>query len=196
MSSPSKKVVVIAGPSGGGKNSIIEMIVAQYPMCARLVTATTRLPRPGEVEAQDYHFLSEEVFLNALASGEIPEHRFIQKLGTHYGTYLPDIKAKIASGKIIIAHMDIIGARYFKEHFNATTLFVNPDSLEMLESRVRGRNPEMSEEEIQARMDIARIEINEHAPEYDYIVTNTHGKLSETVEQVVAIMKKEGYNLG
>ena len=190
-----KNVVVIAGPSGGGKNSIIDEIVSRYPLCTRLVTATTRSPRQGEQHGVDYHFLSESDFLAAHSAGDIPEHRFVEKLNTHYGTYLPDIRRKIDAGKIVVAHLDIIGARYLKKHFNATTIFIHPDSFEVLEKRVRARNPGISDFEVQTRMDIARTEIDEHSPEYDYQVINANGKLSRAVEEVVAILQKEGYTL-
>ena len=190
-----KNVVVIAGPAGGGKNSIIDEIISRYPDCARLVTATTRTPRPGEIDGVDYHFLSEDKFLMALAIGDIPEHRFIEKLNTHYGTYLPDIRTKLAAGKTIVAHLDIIGARYLKKHFNATTIFILPDSFEFLEGRVRARNPQTTDYEVKTRMDIARVEIQDHAPEYDHRVVNKNGKIAIAVDEVVAIMKKEGYTL-
>lgn len=190
-----KQVAVVAGPSGGGKNSIIDEIVHRYPQCSRLVTATTRHPRPGEVDGVDYHFLTEEAFLKALAEGDIPEHRYIETLGTHYGTYLPDIRTRIAAGETVIAHLDIIGARYLKKHFNATTIFILPDSIDILANRVRARNPDMPEREIETRMAIARTEIEEHSPEYDYHVVNRNGKLADAVDEVVAILKKEGYTL-
>lgn len=191
----SKQVVVVAGPSGGGKNSIIDEIVHRCSNCSRLVTATTRLPRPGEVDGVDYHFLSEEAFLAALAAGDIPEHRYVEALGTHYGVYLPDVRARIAAGEVVIAHLDIIGARYLKEHFNATTIFILPDSIEILANRVRARNPDMPGHEVEARMAIARTEIEEHAPWYDYRIINRNGKLADAVDEVVAIMRKEGYTL-
>jgi guanylate kinase len=190
-----KNVVVIAGPSGGGKNSIIDEIIKRYSSCVRLVTATTRAMRPGEENAVDYHFLPESEFLKARDSGDIMEFRFVEKLNTYYGTYLPDIQRKIDTGKIVVAHLDIIGARYLKEHFNATTIFIQPDSFDVLEKRVRARNLGISDLEVDTRMEIARTEINEHAREYDYQVINVDGKLSETVEAVIAILKKAGYNL-
>ena len=86
-----KKVVVIAGPSGSGKNAIINEILSRYPRCVRLVTATTRKPRPGEKDGIDYHFLTQQKFERDMARGDIPEHRFVQELNTYYGIYLPDL---------------------------------------------------------------------------------------------------------
>lgn len=190
-----KQVVVIAGPSGSGKNAVISALIKMCPRCERLVTATTRAPREGEVNGVDYHFLKRDEFDRALASGDILEHRYVSSLDTHYGVFKPDLDSRLALGEVVLAHLDIIGARYLKEHYNATTIFIMPDSFETLEQRVRGRNNDMSEEEVQKRMTIARTEVAEHAPEYDYRVVNENGKLEQTVAQVAEILKKEGYDL-
>ena len=190
-----KQVVVIAGPSGSGKNSVIDALIAQCPRCERLVTATTRAPREGEKNGVDYHFLSKEEFTRALERGDILEHRYVEALDTHYGAYKPDLESRLALGETVLAHLDIIGARYLKEHYNATTIFILPDSFERLEERVRGRNKGMTDEEIEARMRIARVEMDEHAPEYDYQIVNENGKLDQTVAKVLEILRKEGYTL-
>ena len=195
MAMTGKYVVVIAGPSGSGKNAVIEGVIARCAKCTCLVTATTRAPRPGEENGVDYHFLSTERFMEALAEGDILEHRFVETLGTHYGVYRPDLEGRIELGEIVLAHLDIIGARYLKANYNATTIFIMPDSFEILEARVRARNPKMTDAEIAARMRIARIEMEEHAPEYDYRVVNSEGKLNETIDNVMNILRKEGYNL-
>lgn len=190
-----KQVAVIAGPSGSGKNAVIDELIKRCPRCERLVTATTRAPRVGEVNGVDYHFLKRDEFDRALANGDILEHRYVNSLDTHYGVYKPDLDSRLALGEIVLAHLDIVGARYLKEHYNATTIFIMPDDFTLLEERVRGRNNDMSEDEIQKRMQIAHIEVEEHAPEYDYRVVNENGKLDATVAQVVEILKKEGYDL-
>lgn len=174
---------------------MLEGIIKRCPRCERLVTATTREPREGEVNGVDYHFLKRDEFDRALASGDILEHRYVSALNTHYGVYKPDLDSRLALGEMVLAQLDIIGARYLKEHYNATTIFILPDSFDRLEERVRGRNKEMTDEEVKKRMDIARMEIAEHAPEYDYQVVNEHGKLDETIFKVLEILRKEGYTL-
>ena len=124
MAMTKKCVVVIAGPSGSGKNSVIEELIARCAKCSRLVTATTRAPRLGEENGVDYHFLSNEGFNEALTQGDILEHRFVESLGTHYGIYKPDLEGRLAKGEIVLAHLDIVGARYLKSHYNATTIFI------------------------------------------------------------------------
>ena len=190
-----KKVVVIAGPSGSGKNAIIDEILRRYPSCVRLVTATTRMPRPGEEDGIDYHFLTEQKFERGMARGDIPEHRFIKALNTYYGIYLPDLEEKIKTHSVVFAQVDIIGARLLKERYGASTIFIMPESTEQFEARLRARNPEMSDREFEARMEITQKELQEHAPEYDYRVTNADGELQKAVDEVVEILQREGYTL-
>jgi len=195
MDAATKQVVVIAGPSGSGKNSVIDALIAKYPNCTRLVTATTRAPRPGEQNAIDYYFLSEEQFMQELGVGNILEHRDIKSLNTHYGVYKPDLQARFARGEIIVAQLDIIGVRFMKEHYNATTFFIMPQSLDELRQRILKGSRNLSEAEISARMEIAQKEIEEDAPQCDYRIVNENGKLSEAIDNIVAILKKEGYTL-
>ena len=190
-----KQVVVIAGSSGSGKNAVIEEIMKRFPKCERLVTATTRLKRPGEEDGVDYHFFSQERFDEERAKGNIPERRYVPILNTYYGTYLPDLEKRIAKGGIVFAQVDIEGARLLKERYNATTIFIMPESLDQFRGRLHARNPEWSQKEFDARMKITEQELRVHAPQYDYRVVNANGALKETVEQVVGILRKEGYNL-
>lgn len=190
-----KHVVVIAGPSGSGKNAIINGLSARFPRATRLVTATTRRPRPGEKNGVDYHFLSQEEFDRDMARGLIPEHRFVPALNTYYGIYLPDLDEKIKTHSVICAQVDIEGARLLKERYSATTIFIMPENIEQFGARLRARNPEWSDREFEARMQITEREIEEHAPQYDYRVTNADGGLQEAVSAIIEILQKEGYTL-
>lgn len=190
-----KNVVVIAGPSGGGKNSVLEGLLGQCTNSTRLVTATTRKPRDGERHGVDYYFLSDDEFVSALQRGDILEHRFVDSLGTHYGIYKPAFEARLSEGKTILAQLDIIGAKYLKEHYNATTLFILPESLEVLKNRIRSRGDNMPAAEVEARIELSAKEMTEHAPQYDYRVVNAEGKLAQTIEEVKSILQKEGYRL-
>lgn len=133
--------------------------------------------------------------MSALKKGEILEHRFVASLDTHYGVYKPDLDARLVKGDIAIAHLDIIGIRYMKEHYNATTFFIMPSSLDQLKSRIRAGHRAMTDEELEKRMEIARREIREDAPQCDYRIVNADGKLATAVDEVVAILRKDGYNL-
>jgi guanylate kinase len=190
-----KDVVVIAGPSGSGKNAVVSAILQRFKRCVRLVTATTRVMRPGEKDGADYHFFSLERFDTEMAAGKILERRFVAALNTHYGIYLPDLDEKIAAGYVVFATVDIEGAQVLKKQYNATTIFIMPESLEQFRGRLHARNPEWTQKEFDARMSITEEEMRVHAPQYDYRVVNADGMLAQTIDKVIEILQKEGYTL-
>ena len=190
-----KNVVVIAGPTGSGKDALLNELLQRCPNTARMVTATTRAPRPGEQDGVDYHFMSNDRFKVEMEKGNILEHYYRSETDTYYGTYKSDIEARIESGKVVLCQIQIVGAKYFKAHFNATTLFIMPPSFDVLEKRIRARAP-MSDVEWQERLKITEEEVEHDAPWYDYRIKNEDGKLEEAVAETMAILEKEGYNLG
>lgn len=190
-----RQVVVIAGPTGSGKDSIIQGILSRFSNCSRLITATTRAKRPGETDGVSYHFLTKEKFLKELENGNIIEYNYRKNLDTYYGTYKPELDKQLAAGKIVLAQVQIIGARLLKKEYGATLIFVKPSSFETLEARIRERDKTLTEAELRERIAIARQEVEEDAKEYDYAILNEQGKLAEAVEDTVEILKKEGYTL-
>lgn len=190
-----KQVVVIAGPAGSGKDSIVQGVLKKCSNATLMVTATTRTPRPSEVDGVNYHFLTNEKFLEEQKAGNILEYYHREETDTYYGTYKPDIDARIKSGKVVFAVIQIVGAKYLKEHYDATTIFIMPPSLGVLERRVRGRAP-MTDLEWQERLAHTQREITEDAPFYDYRIQNDDGKLDQAIDEVIEILRKEGYTLG
>ncbi len=191
-----RQIVVIAGPTGRGETTVTNEIVKRFSnRVRRLVTATTRRPRAGEKSGTDYYFFTKEEFARRKEDGDILESTYIPNRDTYYGTYAPDLKAKIDSGFIVIVNPDIVGARYYKEKYNAITIFIVPESVDAITRRIRGRNPELPESEIAKRRANAEAEIRDEQSVYDYAVTNVDGKLEETVQGVIDIMHKEGYTL-
>ncbi len=191
-----KKIVVIAGPSGSGKNTIIRRIIERYPTAKQLVTATTRAPRAGEVDGVDYHFFTVERFDSETAAGHLVGTRFVPIFGgVHYGIYTPDLDLCLKNASVIFAPVDISGARYLKEVYGATTIFLVPESLEEYRSRIRARNPEMTEREFEERVRITDREMHVDAQEYDFRIVSANGSLEQSIEQIVEILRKEGYNL-
>lgn len=191
-----RQVVVIAGPTGSGETTITNEIVKRFPSRAeRLVTATTRPPRAGEKNGVDYYFFSPEEFARCDKEGGILEKTYIANRNTYYGTYASDLKEKMASGKIVIVNPDVVGARYYKKNYDAVTVFIVPENVDALERRIRSRNPDLSDAEVVKRRANAQAEMRDEEAFYDYKVTNADGKLQGTVDEVVALLKKEGYTL-
>jgi len=191
-----KKVVVIAGPSGSGKNTLIASIRSRFPEAACLTTVTTRSPRGSEVNGEDYHFYSIDQFDRGVSRGEIVGTRFVSLFGgVHYGILKSDLESKVASASVVFAPVDITGAEWLKEHYGALTIFLTPESFEQYKSRLHARSRDMSEHEFDLRMKIAHEELSIHAPKYDYRVLNADGMMAQTTEHVLEILKKEGYTL-
>jgi len=190
----SHHLIVIAGPSGSGKDSVAAALLARFSNIVRTVTATTRAPRPGEVNGVNYHFLTNEQFKEALAAGNILEYYHRPDTDTYYGTYKPDIEARLVAGKIVISVVQIVGAKYLKEHYGATTFFIMPPSPDAFEARIRARSP-MSDVEWEERRKITEDEVTNDAPWYDYRIVNEDGKLEQAVESVIKVLHSEGFVL-
>lgn len=189
-----KNVIVMAGPTGSGKDSIIRELMKRYANIEFAVNAVTRAPRPGEADGVNYHFMTNDRFKSEMEKGNIPEHYYRTSIDAYYGTYKPDIDARLAKGKIVAWQGQIVGAKYLKDAYNATTIFIMPSSLDAFEHRVRGRAP-MTDAEWQERLEFTRRELAEEAPWYDYRIQNEEGKLSDAVQEVEQILRKEGFNL-
>jgi guanylate kinase len=191
----SGKIVVIAGPSGSGKNTLINRLVARQPRIGKLVTVTTRLPREGEQEGKDYFFYTPEQFDAALAEGDLVGTRFVPTLGgIRYGILVPELEKAVKKYRMLFAPVDLTGMQWLKEHYRIISFFIMPESLEAFRARVKARST-MPPAEFEQRMKITEAEVHLHAPEYDYRIVNGDGMLAQTEEEIVAILTKEGYTL-
>lgn len=165
--------VVVSAPSGTGKTSVVEKLLALDGRMIRAMTATTRPARKGEVEGTDYLFLSEEEFLKRREQGYFAESAQVH--GYWYGVPKEHVATGLKKGKWVVINVDIQGGLAVKETYaEAVLVFLLPPSMEALEERLRGRGTE-SEDEIIKRMDQAREEMLV-APRYDYVVVNDEVK--------------------
>jgi guanylate kinase len=191
-----KQVVVISGPTGSGESTLTRELIRRYPgKISRLVTATTRPPRSGETDGVDYYFFSKERFEQEKQAGNMLEFAHIANRDTWYGTYAPDLNTRLERGDIVIANTQIVGTRYFKEHYDATTIFIMPSDVDRLIQRIRARSPELSDAEIDSRRENAKKEVSEEGPYYDFAVSNEDGQLDACADSIVEILEKEGYTL-
>jgi guanylate kinase len=164
------RLIVVTGPSGAGKGTLIRRLVAGRPDLEVAVSATTRALRPGEEDGRDYYFLSEEEFNDRIEAGEFLEYvRYVS--GHCYGTLLSEVERITASGRHCILELETVGARRVKELRPGTlTVFVGPPSFDELERRLRERATE-SAGEIGERLELARRQAAE-ADDFDLIVVN------------------------
>jgi len=185
------RILAISGPSGIGKGALIKRIAQKYPDTYVSVSATSRLPRDGEVDGIDYKFISEEEFLklkdeNGLIEWERPHGV------EYYGTLREPVEKALASGKNILLEVNTEGAKKIKEEFNdAFLLFLRPSSMEELERRLRGRGTE-TEEKILRRLNTAKRELTQ-IDMYDQVITS--GTKEEDLRKFEEIFSKDKTNI-
>jgi guanylate kinase len=184
------KLVVISGPSGVGKSTVVRQIIDKFGGRLRLsVSATTRPPRGAEQDGVDYHFLSDAEFGRRMADGEFLESVEVFGRGHWYGTLWSEVRGSLSRGKWVILEIDVDGAReVLRQYPEAVTIFIRPDSMGELERRLRSRGTE-KEDAIQRRLAVARHELQQ-ADHYEYQVVNA--TVDQTVEEICDILRTRG----
>jgi len=189
---PHPLVVVISGLSGVGKDVVLRGMREQGYIFHRVVTVTTRPARPGEVDAVDYHFVSEDEYRAMLERGELLEHAVVY--GKLYGVPEREIRDALDRGQDAVLRVDVQGAETIKEKMPQAVLsFLTASSMEELRRRLIGRGKD-SPEEMERRMNTAREEMR-YLPKFDYVVVNRDGPLHEAVRHVMAIVTAEKHRV-
>jgi guanylate kinase len=187
---PGAQLVIISGPSGVGKDTIIDALRARPrdPDYHYVVTCTTRLPRPGEVADVSYQFLEEAAFLALRDAGELLEANEVH--GHWYGTPRRQVALALAEGHDVILKIDVQGAMVVKQRVpDALLVFMVPPSLEALFQRLRSRATETADE-LELRQRNAAIEIGRQG-DYDRVVVNETGQVERTAAEIEAIISQE-----
>ena len=177
-------LIVVSGPSGVGKNSVLSAFMSGRSDIRLSVSATTRSPRPGEVEGVDYHFISQDAFEKMIADDAMLE--YAEYAGHYYGTPKKWVEDTLDSGMHVILEIELVGALKVRALApEAVFIFLMPPSLKTLRDRLTGRGTE-SQASIDARMEVAKKEIL-HASAYDYIiVNNTLADSCQKLQYVIA----------
>ena len=173
MSSHGAPVLIVSGPSGVGKGTAIRALIDRRPDVHLAVSATTRPPRPGELDGEHYHFISDQRFAQLVEQGAFLEHAAYG--GRRYGT----LASELQPDRPTLIECEVAGAAQIRERLpGVLSVFLAPPSLTELEQRLRGRGTE-TPEQIRTRLDRARAELT-RTGEYTHIVT------ADTVERVAA----------
>ena len=186
-------VIVLTGPSGVGKDVLINRLEELGFPVERPATMTTRAPREGEVEGVHHFFVDRATFLEHLAAGELLEHAEVY--GNLYGVPRKSVRQALGSGKHVVIRVDVQGAESLREILpEALFLSLEPESLDTLRRHLEGRASE-TEEQIERRLGIARDEI-ERARVFCRPVTNVEGDLDATVRAVIDLLAQESARPG
>ncbi len=186
-------LVLISAPSGGGKTTICQQLLAARPQMTRAVTCTTRPPRAGERDGVDYYFLDAASFLKRLQAGNFLEHATVY--GNSYGILKAEVLGKLRQGKDVLLSVDVQGAATIRERAQEdaelkralVTVFLTPPTLAVLEERLRKRGTD-SPAVIQKRLSVARQEIAQWK-NFDYLLLST--TIREDLRRMLAIVEAE-----
>ena len=186
-------LIVISAPSGGGKTTLCEHLLARHPEMTRAITCTTRAPRPGERDGVDYYFLDSAAFARRLAEGGFLEHASVY--GHCYGTPKSEVLERLRQGSDVLLNIDVQGAAAIGVASNQdldlrralVTVFLTPVSLAELEARLRKRATD-TEAELQKRLGVARAEIAQWQ-NFKYLILST--TIAEDLRRMECIIEAE-----
>jgi guanylate kinase len=186
-------LVLISAPSGGGKTTLCQQLLAARPQMTRAITCTTRLPRVGEQDGVDYYFLDAASFLKRVQAGNFLEHATVH--GNSYGVLKSEVLGKLRQGKDVLLNVDVQGAATIRGEAQEDqelkraliTVFLTPPSMSIIEERLRKRATD-AEAVILKRLSVARQEIAQWR-HFDYLLLST--SIQEDLRRMLAIVEAE-----
>ena len=179
------RVVVITGPSGVGKGTLIRALRDRVPELELSVSATTRKPRPGEEHGTDYWFLTSDEFERRIGDGGFVEHA--EYSGNRYGTLRSELDLRVAAGRPVLLEIEVQGARQVRETMpEALQIFIAPPSAETLRTRLIGRGTDASEQ-IDRRLAVAEAEL---AAQSEFGVVVVNDRLEDAIEELTSVVIK------
>lgn len=179
------RLFVLSGPAGVGKGTVIAEVFKQIDRLVYSVSCTTRVPRPGEIEGVNYHFMSEAQFEENVRTGSFLEWAFVH--GNRYGTRRDIVERTLEAGNDVLLEIDVQGAAQVKEKMpEAVMIFIEPPSFEELMNRLRSRGTE-TPEQLAVRIENAKKELRE-ADKYEYRIVND--KVCDAAMDLIEIIRK------
>ncbi|MEK7680469.1 MAG: hypothetical protein AAB348_00240 [Patescibacteria group bacterium] len=178
--------VIISSPTGGGKDAAINNLLKIFHGSVRLVTTTTRAPRPSDKEDTAYNFISREEFENKIKEGYFLEHN--NCVGNYYGTPKEKLKNLLEKHRLVLTNLDVNGKKAMdKAGVEHLSVFLLPENIDTLKKRVSKRGG-MTKEMINDRIALAQKEVKQ-AEIYDFKIINYEGKLDETIKKIAEIIQ-------
>ena len=175
---------MITGPSGVGKGTLIRGLMREVPEVELSVSATTRAPRPGEVDGRDYHFLSDREFDRRVAAGDFVEHASYS--GHRYGTLRSELERRLNAGAPVVLEIEVQGARQIRDAMpEALQVFIAPPTVDALRARLVGRGTD-TPADVEARLATALEEL-EAEPEFSHVIVND--RLEDATEELVRVVR-------
>jgi guanylate kinase len=185
-------LIVISGPSGVGKDSVVQRMQERGLAFYFVVTATSRAPRPEEVHGVDYFFVSEKTFQQMIADDELIEHAVVY--GDYKGIPKQQVRDALSSGMDVVMRLDVQGAATVKQLIpEAVLIFLSASSEEELVSRLKNRQSDTSSQ-IQKRIEIGKQEMK-RITEFDYVVINHNCQLDSAVNDILSIINSEHHRV-
>lgn len=180
---PAGRLIVITGPSGVGKGTLVRALLARHRELYLSVSATTRSPRPGEIDGKDYYFVDREQFEAMIRDGRLLE--WAEYAGNYYGTPRSQVEEQIDRGTTVILEIEVVGARAIEKAFSdALRLFILPPSVVELERRLRKRGKD-TDTAIARRLERAKEELSA-SHEFDYQIINDD--LETAIDQIETVI--------
>ena len=189
---PQPLLIVISGPSGVGKDSVVRAMKARHLPFHFVVTATSRAPRPEEVSGKDYFFFSKEEFARMINNDEMFEYALVYN--DYKGSTKKQVRDALASGQDVVMRLDVQGAATVRKLApQAVLVFLTTKNKRELVNRLKNRKTDAAED-LSLRIATAQQELK-RASEFDYVIVNADGCLEETVQTVIAIIRAEHHRV-
>ena len=177
---------MITGPSGVGKGTLIEQVLDRVPELELSTSATTREPRPGEIDGREYHFLSPEDFRRRIEAGDFLEHAGYS--GNHYGTLRQEVERRLAEGRSVVLEIEVQGARQVRDAMpEAVLIFIAPPDEAVLRRRLEGRGTD-TPEAIEQRLRTAEVELAARS-EFPHVVVND--EVQKAASELEGLVREE-----